>query len=178
MARFDEQLTPCAYVASIYDIDLDKLWQRGKRFILTDLDNTLVPWNVAVLPESLTTWLAAAAAVGFQVCILSNNHGPRVEAFAKMSGIPAVANARKPKEVGFRQALARFHKTPAETVMIGDQLFTDIRGGNRCGLYTILVLPLHPVEWWGTRLVRKAERIAMKRLIRRGLQVPLRNQRD
>jgi len=168
------QLTPDEYVASVYDIDLDKLWQQGKRLILTDLDNTLVPWNDGSVPEELAAWLIAAKSFGFDVCIVSNNKGSRVAAFSRLSGIAAVGSARKPRPTAFQQLLDEYGRTPSETVMLGDQLFTDIRGGNCCGLYTVLVLPISPREWWGTRMVRQIEHIAMRQLIRKGLQVPVR----
>lgn len=172
MANWLQQITPDEYVASIYDIDLDKLWNMGKRYILTDLDNTLVPWNDPGVPESLLRWLEAARERGFKACILSNNSGPRVEAFALRFGIAFVAKARKPRQTGFQAALRQLDASAKETVMIGDQLFTDIRGGKRCGLFTILVLPISPKEWWGTRIVRQFERYAMRRLRRAGLKVP------
>ncbi|MFD1677756.1 YqeG family HAD IIIA-type phosphatase [Alicyclobacillus fodiniaquatilis] len=172
-----QSLTPNEYVASIYDIDLERLWRDGKRLILTDLDNTLVPWNHPHVPEALKTWLEAAHARGFHVCILSNNSSSRVDDFAKISGLPAIGAARKPKATGFRKALKRFSMQPEQAIMIGDQLFTDIRGGNRMGLYTILVLPIDPTEWWGTRIVRNFERIAYAGLRKRGLQHPIHQRR-
>ncbi|SDW53516.1 hypothetical protein SAMN04489725_107133 [Alicyclobacillus hesperidum] len=157
---------------SIYEIDLEDLWRRGKRLILTDLDNTLVPWNHPQVPEKLADWLKMAHAKGFHVCIVSNNGEARVDAFARASGLPAVAGARKPKSTGFRMALERFQLPPEAAVMVGDQLFTDIQGANRLGMYSILVLPLDPKEWWGTKAVRMMERVALMMLRSRGLKRP------
>ncbi|GGJ12054.1 hypothetical protein GCM10010885_21810 [Alicyclobacillus cellulosilyticus] len=156
----------------MYDIHLDKLWRQGKRVILTDLDNTLVPWNDRAVPQKLQAWLQAVQARGFRVLILSNNHDERVQAFSLDCGIPAIAKARKPRPWAFRQALAMLGATPEESVMVGDQLFTDVRGAKRAGIYAILVQPVDPREWWGTRLLRLAERWAMRRLARRGVRFP------
>ncbi|GMA52116.1 hypothetical protein GCM10025857_34730 [Alicyclobacillus contaminans] len=169
-----ERLWPDEYVADIQQIDLDKLRANGYRLILTDLDNTLVPWNHPELPDALVDWLRAVRQRGFSVCILSNNAGPRVNAFAAKAGVDYIAAARKPKQEAFRRALAQFGVPPEAAVMVGDQLFTDIQGGNRCGLYTILVLPIAEREWWGTRLVRRLERIVLRRLVRKGLVIPQR----
>ncbi|WDL96312.1 YqeG family HAD IIIA-type phosphatase [Alicyclobacillus sp. ALC3] len=172
MGNWMLELTPNEYIASVYDLDLDRLWHSGKRAILTDLDNTLVPWNTPLVPNALTDLLEKARVRGFRVCIVSNNKGQRVMEFADRVGVPALSGAKKPKPAAFSQAMALLEVAPSETVMVGDQLFTDVRGGNRSGLYTVLVLPLHPREWWGTRIVRQVERFAMKRLQARGLQVP------
>lgn len=168
-----DEMTPNEYVASFTDIDLDKLWAQGRRLILCDLDNTLVPWNDPAASNQLVNWLEQVHQLGFAVCIVSNNHGPRVEAFAKVTDLAFVAAARKPRPEAFVDAMAQFQCLPDETVMVGDQLFTDIRGGNRAGVYTILVVPIHPREWWGTRMVRQAERLVMRRLQRRGLKSPV-----
>ncbi|WP_436664305.1 YqeG family HAD IIIA-type phosphatase [Alicyclobacillus acidoterrestris] len=167
-----QSLMPNEYASSIYEIDLERLWNQGIRLILTDLDNTLVPWNHPDVPEDLATWLNKAHARGFHVCIVSNNSSGRVEEFAALSGLPAVGAAKKPKPVGFLEALQRFDMRAEQAVMVGDQLFTDVRGGNRLGIYTILVLPIESKEWWGTRIVRNVERMAMPLLRARGLKRP------
>jgi HAD superfamily phosphatase (TIGR01668 family) len=172
MTKLMNEIMPNEYVHSIYDINLDKLWEGGKRLLLTDLDNTLVPWNEPGVSEKLSQWFSRAREMGFKLCIISNNKGQRVKDFAAVCELPYIAPARKPSPYAFAKALQRFESTSDRTVMIGDQLFTDIRGGNRTGLYTILVVPIHPREWWGTRITRKIEGIAMKRLIRRGLVIP------
>lgn len=167
-----ENMMPDEYVTSIEQIDLDRLWRVGCRLILTDLDNTLVPWNHPSVPDKLSGWLQNALDRGFEVCIVSNNHGPRVAAFARRVQLDFVAGARKPRPTAFVEAMHRHGRVATETVMIGDQLFTDVQGGNRAGLYTILVVPIDRNEWWGTKMVRTAERVVMRILVRRGLTIP------
>ncbi|MBX5436356.1 MAG: YqeG family HAD IIIA-type phosphatase, partial [Alicyclobacillaceae bacterium] len=148
----------------VYEIDLERLWRSGKRILLTDLDNTLVPWQDPHAPPRLVEWLSRARQRGFEVCIISNNRGERVRSFAERVGVAAIGDAGKPRPRAFCEALRMFGRTPAEAVMIGDQLFTDVRGGKRCGLYTILVAPISPLEWWGTKLVRRVERWVWRRV--------------
>jgi HAD superfamily phosphatase (TIGR01668 family) len=169
-----DKITPDEYVASVYAIDLDRLWQEGRRLLLTDLDNTLVPWNDGLVPSSLVTWYRQVVDHGFQLCIVSNNRGPRVQQFAEQLGAEAIGAAKKPKPFAFLRAMQMFQATPEQTVMVGDQLFTDVRGAKRCGIYTILVLPVARREWWGTRLTRVVERVALSVLTKRGLSRPTR----
>lgn len=151
-------LRPSKYVSSIYGIDAQALWDQGFRAILTDLDNTLTHWNAPDASPRLVKWLADLKARGFSVCILSNNVRQRVEPFAAQMGVPFVSDAGKPRRRAFREALATMDAAVEQTLMIGDQLFTDILGGNRMGMYTVLVRPLHDHEYAGTRLVRIVER--------------------
>ncbi|HBC94015.1 MAG TPA: YqeG family HAD IIIA-type phosphatase, partial [Pelotomaculum sp.] len=86
---------------------------------------------------------------------------------AGLLGLPAVHRAVKPLVGPFRRAMGMLGTKPAETALIGDQIFTDIFGGNLCGLYTILVVPLQGKEFWGTRLFsRPLEKIVLARLKR------------
>ena len=79
-------------------------------------------------------------------------------------GIFAISKAIKPRRGAFRRIARRFSLTPPEIAVVGDQLFTDVLGGNRAGMYTILVTPIHKHEFIGTKLVRLFERIILKRL--------------
>jgi hypothetical protein len=56
---------------------------------------------------------------------------------------------------------------PATTALVGDQLFTDVLGGNLLGMYTILVEPLSPDEFPTTKLVRRLERLVRSRVVKR-----------
>lgn len=150
-------LRPREAVTSIYQIDATRLWNQGYRAILTDLDNTLTEWNSPVAEPKLVAWLGALRESGFRVCILSNNGRPRVEAFADTLGIPAVWKAGKPQRRAFRRALRLLGAEAGQAVMIGDQMFTDVWGGNRMGMYTVLVEPIARREAGRTRLLRWLE---------------------
>ena len=159
-----KKLSPDLILDSIYELDLEKLKKRGIRGIITDLDNTLVLWNAQEIEEPLQHWFQDLKDAGFKVCILSNNSSGRVQEFAALAGVPAVSKAVKPRRTGFRRALGQMGLQAGETAVLGDQIFTDILGGNRTGLFTILVTPLSQKEFFGTRLVRQVERILLRKL--------------
>lgn len=157
-----ERFHPAEYVRSIYDIDLRALRQRGVRGIICDLDNTLVAWDSSETAPELRRWLADAKSAGIQVCIVSNNGRTRVGNFAEPLGLPFVANAAKPRRKAFRKAMELLGTSPRETAVIGDQVFTDVFGGNRQGMHTILVVPISRQEFIGTRLVRLIEQFVLR----------------
>lgn len=162
-------LRPAEYRESIFQIDLERLKATGIRAVMLDLDNTLVEWNNPEPTEDLLRWLARVRGMGLKACIVSNNSGSRVQLFAEKIAIPFIPKAIKPRRKGFREAMALLGVRPDETAVIGDQIFTDILGGNRSGAYTILVVPMHPREFFGTKLLRMAERIVLRYLDRQGL---------
>lgn len=165
-------LRPAEYHRSIFEIDLDKLKARGYKAIMLDLDNTLVKWNHPDPTPNLLTWLEQVKRMGFAPCIVSNNSGPRVREFAAKVSVPFVSKAAKPRRKGFREAMERLGVAPEHTVVIGDQIFTDVLGGNRSGAYTILVVPIDPREFFLTQIVRKVERRVLRYLDRRGMLTP------
>lgn len=163
-----ELLIPHEYVGSLHELDLDRLRGRGVRALIVDLDNTLVPWNDGQPGPRALEWLALVRDRGMRVCIVSNNSAQRVEAFGRALGVPVVAGAAKPRRQAFRRAMQLLGTNPSETAVVGDQLFTDVLGGRRLGLYTVLVRPLSDREFFVTRLVRRLERLVLDRLIREG----------
>jgi HAD superfamily phosphatase (TIGR01668 family) len=85
-----------------------------------------------------------------------------------MEQIPSVTRAIKPRKSPFRRAMKMLGMTPGETAVVGDQIFTDILGGNRLGLYTILVVPMPGKEYWATELInRRLERLVLWRIRQR-----------
>ncbi|MEW8978717.1 MAG: YqeG family HAD IIIA-type phosphatase [Symbiobacterium sp.] len=164
------RLRPAEYRKSIFEIDLDKLRRMGKRALLLDLDNTLARWDDSVPSPALLEWLEEVRAHGMKLCIVSNNGGMRVREFAARAGVPCICHAIKPRVKGFVDAMRLLGVEPRETVVVGDQLFTDILGGNRAGAYTILVVPIDRYEFIGTRLVRIIERRVLSYLQRQGVQ--------
>ncbi|MCR8631483.1 MULTISPECIES: YqeG family HAD IIIA-type phosphatase [Paenibacillus] len=136
------KLLPRLQVNTIYDIDLNALWEQGVRGIITDLDNTLVGAKAPLATPELVDWLKVVGQIGFQVVIVSNNNRLRVSKFAEPLSLPFIYRAKKPTSASFRRALSMMNMKPEQVAVIGDQMMTDVLGGNRMGLYTILVLPI------------------------------------
>lgn len=159
-------LSPQQQLDSIYELDAKGLRSLGIRGIIFDMDNTLVPWNNRAVYPRLASWLARLDKKGFRLCIVSNNSRERGGQLALDLGIPAVWYAVKPRRRAFRKALQILELTAPETAVVGDQIFTDVLGGNRLGLYTILVTPINDKEFIWTRMIRCLERFVLKRLQR------------
>lgn len=165
-----ERLLPHVRVNTIYNIDLDALQKQGIRGIITDLDNTLVGAKVPLATPELVEWLDHVRDLGFKVVIVSNNNQTRVSNFSSPLRIPFVHAARKPANKAFRRALKELGLPVEQTAVIGDQMLTDVLGGRRMGLYTILVSPIAPNdEGVMTRINRRIERIALYNLRKKGL---------
>jgi HAD superfamily phosphatase (TIGR01668 family) len=164
-----KHLIPQLQVDTIYQIDLQLLKENGIKGIITDLDNTLVGAREANTNPQLVEWLKLVASLGFKVVIVSNNSKIRVAAFSGAIQIPYIYRAQKPLNKSFHKALQLMSLPPEATVVIGDQLLTDVLGGNRMGLYTILVTPISlQDESFFTRMNRRIERYACKKMKKRG----------
>lgn len=162
-------LCPRLILKSLYDLKLDELKNRGIKGIVFDLDNTIIPWDSQDVSYEMIEWLHQIIEEGFELCLVSNNMGNRVKSIAQMVGIPYVARAYKPAKAGFIQAVTTMHLLPTQVAVIGDQLFTDVLGGNRVGLFTIWVTPLSAKEFIGTKITRQLEKITMRILRGKGL---------
>lgn len=163
-------LLPHQVAGKIYDIDLDALRAEGVSGIIADLDNTLVGAREPSATPELIEWLDRVRSLGFRVVIVSNNRRARVSKFAEPHGIPYIYSARKPVRTSFRKALDLLGLPAGQTVVVGDQMLTDVLGANRMGMRSILVTPIAPSdEGIMTRINRLIERAALRRLTRRGL---------
>lgn len=159
---------PCLYVASIFDIDLDDLERRGIKNIIFDLDNTIIERGAPEFPAKVMRWLNAVQQRGIRIAIVSNNRTRTAERMAGEAGIPAVFNAIKPRRSPFKKVLRMLKARPDETAVVGDQIFTDVVGGNRLGMYTILTKPMKGKEFIATTLItRQLERLFLPRIRKR-----------
>lgn len=162
-------LLPQAHVNTIYEIDLAELRKQGVKGIITDLDNTLVGADEPLATPELVAWLKEVEQSGFKVMIVSNNRKDRVAAFADPLSIPYIYRARKPYIRAFRKALKKLDLSARESVVVGDQLMTDVLGANRMGIHTIWVKPIAlQAEGWGTKFNRRLERWVISRLKKKG----------
>jgi len=155
-------LYPKLYVSSLFEINVNDLYKAGIRGILFDLDNTIIPQNADVFSDEVCSWLKEIRSRNLKACIISNNNAKRVSKLAGELDLPAICYAIKPRCKPFRKALELLGTYPEQTAVIGDQIFTDILGGNRLGMFTILVAPMNGKEFWATRLIsRQLEKIVL-----------------
>ncbi len=150
-------LSPDLYYSSVTAIDFDALNDRGIRGVLLDLDNTILPRGTGVIPPEAMRFAEELARRGIRVCLVSNNWHRRVAAVAAELGFSLVSKALKPLPFAFRTGMRLMGVTPAETVTIGDQVFTDVLGGNMAGTLTVLVDPLSRTDLPHTLLLRLIE---------------------
>ena len=155
-------LSPDSYLSSVHAVDLDDLAARGIRVLLLDLDNTLLPRDTNVVPDELKAWAAGLRDRGFSVCLVSNNWHERVHHVASELGFDLVDKAVKPLPFAFLAALRRAGAKRREAAVIGDQLFTDILGGNMLGMRTVLVSPLSATDLPHTLFLRRLEALVLK----------------
>ena len=154
---------PDAFVRRLSAVSLDDLAARGFAGIIVDLDNTLVGYGQSELAAEDVAWIATARAAGFRMCLVSNNFPERVARVSEQAGVPAIARALKPLPRGFVAARRLLGTSKATTLVIGDQLFTDVLGAKLAGLHCILTEPLVAHDWLGTRVLRLLERVVLGR---------------
>jgi HAD superfamily phosphatase (TIGR01668 family) len=157
-------LRPTLLSETVWDIDLDTLWQRGIRGLILDLDNTIVDWNDTWVRPEVRDWIANARRRGLRMCVASNAlKGRRVARVAEALGLSAVVRAGKPFPRAFRRAMTALGTDVSSTCAIGDQVLTDMLGAHWLGLTSVLVRPLSPRESPHTRLIRLLERPLRRR---------------
>ncbi len=159
-----DKLYPNLWINSIYDLETELLLERGIKGMLIDMDNTLVPWGCYVADEEVVKWVEKLKEKGFKLCMVSNSTPSKGKQLSLQLGIPGVWNAVKPRAKAFRRALAKLNIKPEETAVIGDQIFTDVLGGNCLGLFTILVPQLSNRDFAWTKIMRKLEKKVLQRM--------------
>ena len=118
---------------ALTDITPELLRSRKIRLLMLDFDNTIVPYTTNIPDEEMDRWLRNMLRSEIGLCVVSNSRNNRVPDFCREYGIPCVVRAKKPGTKGIRQALAQFEICPKEAALAGDQIFTDVLGGNSAG---------------------------------------------
>lgn len=149
---------PHIYIQSIFEIDTDYLKRNGIKGIIFDIDNTLVPYDVEQPTKEVIDLFEQFKKKGFKICLLSNNTKERVIRFNEGLEIHAIHKANKPLTYKFKRAMTLLGTNKNSTAIVGDQIFTDVFGGNRAGLMTILVSPVSDKDEWITKIKRGIER--------------------
>ena len=151
---------PKRMAESAYEIPYKKLYDSGIRGVIFDIDNTLVPHGAPADQRALSLF-ADFHRMGMKTCLLSNNKEPRVASFAAQVDSPYIYKGGKPSVKGYQESMKKMGTTVSDTIYVGDQLFTDVYGANRTGLYSYLVKPIHPKEEIQIVLKRYLEAIVL-----------------
>lgn len=160
-------IVPHFHLSSILELNLEELKSLGIKGIVLDLDNTIVPGKKSDVPPCVKAWIESAKQKGFKLCIFSNTLKlKRLLKISRDTGIPFVRGSFKPRRGGLMKALNFMGIEPRESVIIGDRLLTDIWGGNRIGMWTILVEPLRGGEGLATKIFRLLERLLLRLMVR------------
>lgn len=151
---------PKEYVDSTYEIDFEGLYKKGYRGVIFDIDNTLVPHG-APADERAIAFFKRMHEMGYATLMLSNNKEPRVKMFCEAVNAPYIYKGGKPKTEGYHKAMEVMGTTVENTLFVGDQIFTDVWGANRAGIYSFLVKPIYPKEEIQIVLKRYLEKIVL-----------------
>lgn len=149
---------PDRYFSSLARIDVEwDLVRQGLTHVLLDVDNTIRRRDNDEVPLEVRLWLASARDRAISLCLLSNNFHDDIYDLARELDLPVVAKALKPLPFGFQRAMKMLGATPEVSVMVGDQLLTDIVGAHVVGMKGYLVRPLVDVDLKHTVVMRRIE---------------------
>lgn len=161
-------LIPKMYQESIYTIDYQKLKEKNIKCLLFDLDNTCVGYHEKKPTKKLKKLFIELKNQGFQVIIFSNASKKRLIPFQNIQVI-CHPSSKKPFSRNFLKILKNYHYQKEEVCIIGDQLFTDIYGGNKVGIITCLVNPITEEDFILTKIFRTIEKYIYKKLAKKGI---------
>lgn len=148
---------PKAYLNKVQDITIQFLIENKIKALILDVDNTLIDYYKN-LSDDVIDWAHSLQGQGIKMYILSNtNKKEKVEKVANSLEIPYKLFARKPSKSGFMKIQKEIKIKPENIGVVGDQIFTDVIGGNRCNMFTILVEPVTPKDYWYTAWKRPIE---------------------
>ncbi len=166
-----DNFIPDMYQKSIYAIDYDKLKEDGIKCLLFDLDNTCIPYVEIKPTKRLKELIDHLKDLDFKVILFSNSPKKRLEPFKKELLIDCCASAKKPFKLNFLKIIKIFNFDLPEVAIIGDQLLTDIYGGNRVGIKTILVNPMSKIDRAITQFNRIIEKKIFHKMAKRGILI-------
>ena len=155
-------LKPDACYDGVQFIDFDFLKNNNIQGILLDIDNTLIDMD-RNMPDEILKWVQEAKEHGFKIGILSNTgKKDKLIPISEKLGVEYVSLAKKPIRSGFVRAAKMLDMDYKNIAMVGDQVFTDVCGANRVGMFSIYVKPINLREYWYTAWKRPIESLILK----------------
>jgi len=158
-----KKFLPITFNETVHTIDFNALKKAGKKALLIDLDNTLIPYDQDLPNDILIEFFKSLKQAGFNICIVSNNKEKRIKPFAESVNLDYVYSAKKPLTKGLKKGMQKLASSKQETLMIGDQIMTDVLAAKRLGIDVVLVKPIkRKSEKWYTKVNRFLENRVLK----------------
>lgn len=154
---------PTFWLKNVMQIDKEFLKKNRVRALILDMDNTLSMHDDPAAEDGVLEWLDEMRRLGIKMRVVSNNSTRRVEPLANALGLEFTANGAKPLTFGVNRAVKAMKVSRRETLVVGDQIFTDVAAGNLAGIRTVLVEPFHLENKWTFRLKRRVESLVFHR---------------
>ena len=153
-----KKIYPNMYLNKVEEITIQILIKNKIKLLILDVDNTLIDYYKN-LSEEVIKWAKEMKGQGIKLYILSNtNNEEKVKTVAKKLDIQYIHFAMKPLKRGFKKIQKETNIKPENAAVVGDQIFTDILGGNRSKMFTILVEPIDSKkDYWYTAWKRPIE---------------------
>ena len=143
--------------------DAEFLISIGVKGIILDVDNTLEPYENPLPSDHVVKWLDELRQNGISAAIVSNNNGDRIELFNSVLGLPCYHKAGKPFKKNILKAMAALNTDKTNTILMGDQVFTDVWAAHNAGIPAILVPPIKDKRDLLTRFKRLLEKPIIKK---------------
>lgn len=163
-------LYPKAYMQSVKDITYSFLKENEIKALILDVDNTILDFDKNI-PKGVKEWCEDLKRQGIKFCILSNsNKHEKVKMVAQTLEMPYFYFGTKPLKRGFHKAIKELQEEKEHIAAVGDQIFTDVIGANRCNLFSILVEPIGEKDIFITKIKRPLENYIIQKYKRKKLQ--------
>ena len=159
---------PFAHAQSIYEVPVDFYKKQGVSVLLIDLDNTLDSYRLLTPTDRAVKLINSLKETGLKVIIVSNNRGKRVTSYANAIGCQFINSARKPFSGKIRKFLKENNYKPEETMLVGDQLMTDVLAGRGAHIRVMLTEKVVKEDQFTTHFNRLLDRPVRKHLKKKG----------
>lgn len=156
-------LKPDIKLHGITDITVELLNKYDIKALLLDVDNTMSTHHGTILTDGLMEWIANMQQNGIKLMVLSNSKRFRIEPFASRIGLPFISLGCKPLPTGYLRGVKALGEKRKNVAIVGDQIFTDILGGNILGVKSILLTPIKLEDGWSFKVRRRLEKKLYKR---------------
>lgn len=156
-------LKPYIKLHGITDITVELLNNNDIKALLLDVDNTMSTHHGTILTDGLMDWIAKMQANGIKLMVLSNSKKARIEPFAARIGLPFISLGCKPLPFGYLRGIKALGEKRKNVAIVGDQIFTDVLGGNAVGIKTVLLTPIKLEDGWSFKVRRHLEKKLYKK---------------